>query len=73
MQILKEDVDTSKLQTGGLTNDCKFIHRKDGSIDLVRGSSSVRIFDNYWDKGIEITKIEHAGGTRNPKFQSPEF
>lgn len=73
MQILKEDVDVTAIQSNGLTNDCKFVHREDGTIDLVRGYSSVRIFDTYWDKGLKITKIEHAGGSKNPKCQQPEF
>ena len=73
MQILREDLDLESLDTKKLTNDCKLVRRKDGSIDLVREYSSVRIFDFYWDLGIHISRIWHAGGSRNPKFQSPEF
>ena len=73
MQILKEDVDLAMLNTKTLTNDCKLVRKANGEIDLVRGYNSVKIFDHYWDRGVKIPKIWHAGGTRNPKFQQPEF
>lgn len=73
MLILKEDIDLANLQVRNLTNDCKFVRRTTGEIDLVREYSSVRIFDYYWDRGIKILQIWHSGGTRNPKFQQPEF
>lgn len=73
MKILRENVDLSTLNRKQLTNDCKLVQRKSGETDLVQGYSSVRIFDYYWDRGIKIQSISHAGGTRNPKFQQPEF
>jgi hypothetical protein len=73
MEILRKDVDLATFEVRGLTNDCKFVRRVNGTIDLVRSYSSVKIFDFYWDQGIRILKIWHAGGTKNPKFQSPEF
>jgi hypothetical protein len=73
MQILREDVDLSTLNPRNLTNDCKFVRRDTGEIDLVREYNSVRVFDYYWDRGIGILRIWHSGGTRNPKFQQPEF
>ena len=73
MLILREDVDLATLNVRNLTNDCKFVRRVTGEIDLVREYNSVRIFDHYWDRGIKILKIWHSGGTRNPKFQQPEF
>lgn len=73
MQILREDIDLAALAPKNLTNDCKLVRRASGEIDLVRGYSSVKIFDHYWDRGVKILKIWHAGGTRNPKFQQPEF
>ena len=73
MQILREDVDLAALNVKTLTNDCKFVRRTTGEVDLVRGYSSVKIFDYYWDRGIKILKIWHSGGNRNPKFQQPEF
>lgn len=73
MQVLREDVDIAVLNVKTLTNDCKFVRRANGEIDLVREYSSVRIFDHYWDRGIKILKIWHSGGVRNPKFEQPEF
>jgi hypothetical protein len=73
MEILRKGVDLAELDAKKLTNDCKFVRRSNGTVDLIREYSSVRIFDFYWDQGIRILKIWHAGGTRNPKFQSPEF
>jgi hypothetical protein len=73
MQILREDVDLALVDPKKLTNDCKFVRRASGEIDLVRSYSSVKIFDYYWDRGIKILRIWHSGGTRNPKFQEPEL
>jgi hypothetical protein len=73
MKTLKEDVDLTHINPRNLTNDCKFVRRATGEIDLVRCYKSVSIFDYYWDRGIKILKIWHAGGSRNPKFQEPEF
>jgi hypothetical protein len=73
MKVLKEDVDIAMLVPKKLTNDCKFVRRATGEIDLVRCSKASLIFDYYWDRGIKILKIWHSGGTRNPKFQEPEF
>jgi hypothetical protein len=73
MQILREDVDLAMVDPKKLTNDCKFVRRASGEIDLVRSYSSVKIFDYYWDRGIKILRIWHSGGTRNPKFQEPEL
>jgi hypothetical protein len=72
MQLLKPDIDLKEVNPRNLTTDCKLVEKADGRIDLVRGYSSVRIFDYYWDQGIRISRIWHAGGTRNPKFQEPE-
>ena len=73
MQILRENVDLAMVDPKKLTNDCKFVRRASGEIDLVRSYSSVKIFDYYWDRKIKILKIWHSGGTRNPKFQEPEL
>lgn len=72
MQILREDVDLSEISPKKLTCDCKFVRRVDGTVDIVKEYSSVRIFDYYWDLGIKIQKIWLTGGTRNPKFEKPE-
>ena len=71
--ILRKNIDLSEINPRNLTNDCKFVLRIDESIDIVKEYSSVRVFDFYWDQGIRIKKIWHTGGTRNPKFQQPEF
>lgn len=71
--ILQKDIDPSSINPRKLTSDCKYVRRANGTIDLVREYSPVRIFDHYWDQGIHIKKIWHAGGTRNPKFEQPEF
>lgn len=73
MQVLREDVDLTQIDPKKLTNDCKFVKRLTGEIDLVREYSSVRVFNHYWDRGIKIVKIWHSGGTRNPKFQQPDI
>ncbi len=72
MQILREDVDLAMLDEKKLTNDCKLVRRANGQVDLARGRA-VHIFDHYWDRGIKLLRIWHAGGNRNPKFQQPEF
>lgn len=71
--VLRENVDLTDLDSRKLTNDCKLVGRSNGTVDLVKEFSSVRIFDHYWDRGIQIKKIWHAGGSRNPKTQQPEF
>ena len=73
MEILKKDLDLTDLDPKKLTNDCKLVRRANGTIDLVKCYSSVKVFDFYWDQGIRILKIWHAGGTRNPKFQQTEI
>jgi hypothetical protein len=72
MEILRKDVDLAMLDVQKLTNDCKLVLCANGTIDLVRNYSSAKVFDHYWDQGIRIKRIWHAGGTRNPKFQEPE-
>jgi hypothetical protein len=73
MQLLRSDLDPKEINPRNLTNDCKYVERVNGRVDLVKEFSSVRIFDHYWDQGIRIKRIWHAGGTRNPKFQQPEI
>ena len=71
--VLRESIDLTAIEPKKLTNDCKFVYCQNGRVDLVKEYSSVHIFDHYWDRGIKITRIRHAGGTRNPKFETPEF
>ena len=73
MKILKKDVEISEINPRNLTTDCKFVSRTTGEIDLVCAKAMVHVFDDYWDRGVKITRIWHAGGTRNPKFQQSEI
>ena len=69
--IVREDVITQDIPKKELTSDCHFVHLIDGTIDIARGASMVKIFDYYHDKGKKISKIEVSGGQRNPKLQEP--
>ena len=70
--IIKEDIDPKLIKPNTLTNDCKFVLRATGEIDLVRSHKMVDVLDYYYDRFILLKRIWHAGGTRNPKFQEPE-
>lgn len=70
--ILLENADIKSLSKGNLTTDCYVVVREDGQVDLARGAM-VSIFDLYHDKGVEIVRISHAGGTLNPKLHSPKI
>ena len=71
VSILKEDIIPSDVPSKEMTTDCHFVHREDGTIDIVRGVSMVKIFDHYYDQKLKITKIEVAGGQLNPKLMEP--
>jgi hypothetical protein len=73
MKLLRSDLDPTEVNPRNLTSDCKYVERANGRVDLVKEISSVRVFDYYWDQGIRILRIWHAGGTRNPKFQEPDI
>ncbi len=68
---MREDVVKEDIPKKELTSDCHFVHLMDGTIDIVRGASMVKIFDYYHDKGKKVTAIEVSGGQRNPKLQEP--
>ena len=70
--VLKEDINPQDFKGSQLTTDCYYVHRAGGKIDLVRGSM-VPIFDEYWDQGMTLTRIQLAGGSRNPKISQPEI
>lgn len=72
-RILKEQVWPEEVHPRQLTNDCYFVHRADGQVDIARAGKMVEVFDVYHDLGILLTRIRHAGGRRNPKFQEPEI
>ena len=70
--ILKEDVDPTDFKTSQLTTDCYYVYRTDNQIYLVRGVM-VKIFDQYYDKGVILSRIALANGSRNPKNSQPEI
>ena len=49
--VVREDVIKSDIPKKELTSDCHFVHLMDGTIDIVRGASMVKIFDYYHDQG----------------------
>jgi hypothetical protein len=71
--ILKEDVIQKDILSKQMTTDCHFVTRENGTVDVTRGESMVKIFDHYHDKKIKITKIEVSGGQLNPKMQEPNL
>ena len=73
VKILLEDTDPNALNKKKLTTDCYLVVRKTGEKDIVRAKKMVDVFDFYYDRCILLSKIDFAGGTRNPKFQEPEL
>ena len=71
VKIIKEDVVKRDVLSKSITTDCHFVTREDGTVDVTRGESMVKIFDHYHDKKIKITRIEVSGGQLNPKMQEP--
>ena len=71
VSIIKEDVIPNDILSKQMTTDCHFVTREDGTIDVTRGVSMVKIFDHYHDKKIKITRIDVSGGQLNPKMQEP--
>lgn len=72
-KIIKSDVDPSDIHPRDLTTDCYFVHHAGGQIDIARAGKMVDIFDTYYDLGVFLARIKHAGGRRNPKFQDPQI
>lgn len=75
IRIVAENADLSSLDKRFLTNDVYAIlycEDKNDHVDLIKGKM-VDIFDAYYDLGVEIKRIWHAGGYRNPKLQSCEL
>jgi len=73
IQIIKEDVTVSDVNLADLTTDCMFVHLEDGKVDVVRAQANVKIFDEYYDAGKRITRIDFSGGRLNPKTQTPRL
>lgn len=76
IKIIGEDVDFSQVDSKYLTNDCYVIHysEEEGGrtiSDIVKGRR-VDIFDEYYDLGMKIKRIDLAGGRRNPKNSESE-
>ena len=76
IKIIGEDVDFSQVDPKYLTNDCYVIHysEEEGGrmiSDIVKGKR-VDIFDEYYDLGMKIKRIDLAGGRRNPKNSESE-
>ena len=71
VSIIKEDVIPNDIPSKQMTTDCHFVTREDGTVDVTRGESMVKIFDHYHDKKIKISRIEVSGGQLNPKMQEP--
>jgi hypothetical protein len=77
IKIIGEHVDLTALDKGCLTNNVYAIRYAEEDsdrewVDLVQGRM-VDIFDAYYDIGCSVRRIWHAGGTRNPKFQTSEL
>ena len=73
IQIIKEDVTVSEVNLADLTTDCMFVHMENGKVDIVRAQANVKIFDEYYDAGKKITRIDFSGGRLNPKTQTPRL
>lgn len=72
-RIVKENVDPGDIHPRQLTNDCYYVHHKSGQIDIARAGKMVDVFDTYHDRGVVLTRIKHAEGRLNPKFQDPQL
>ncbi len=73
IQVLKEDITISEINPSDLTTDCMFVYMMDGTIDVVRSQSMVKIFDEYHDNKKRVVKIDFTGGRLNPKTQTPRL
>jgi hypothetical protein len=72
-KILKDDVNPSEIHSRDLTSDCYYVQHRSGQIDIARAGKMVDVFDLYYDLGIVLQRIDHAGGRLNPKFQEPRL
>ncbi len=73
VKIVKEDVVIADIDLSDLTTDCMFVYLEGGKIDVVRAQAMVKIFDEYYDAGKKITKIDFSGGRLNPKISEPKL
>jgi hypothetical protein len=77
IKIVAERADLDSIDPAYLTNNVYAIRYYDEDrdadlVDLVIGKR-VDIFDAYYDSGVEVKKIWHANGRRNPKLQECEL
>jgi hypothetical protein len=72
-RVVKEGVDPRLISPKNLTNDCYFVCRADGTVDIARAGKMVEVFDTYHDLGIVLSRIAHAGGRLNSRFQEPNL
>ena len=73
MKTLKESIDPNDFAPKDLTNDCYFVFREGGTVDLVSSQKRVDIFDIYWDLGVKLVEIRPAGGHLNPRIAEPRI
>jgi hypothetical protein len=73
VKILKESVDPNEIHSRNLTTDCYYVRRTNGQTDIARAGKMVDVFDFYYDRGICLERIYHAGGRLNPKFREPNL
>ena len=76
IKVVAENVEFGLEDVKYLTNDCYVIfysEEEEGPIlsDIVKGKR-VDIFDEYYDLGMRIRRINLAGGYRNPKNSESE-
>jgi len=77
IKVIAEDVEFGQVDVKYLTNDCYVIifysEEEGGRVisDIVKGRR-VDIFDEYYDLGMKIRRIDMAGGRRNPKNSESE-
>jgi predicted RNA-binding protein len=76
IKVIAEDVEFGQVDVKYLTNDCYVIfysEEEEGRVmsDIVKGKR-VDIFDEYYDLGMRIRRIDLAGGYRNPKNSESE-
>lgn len=77
IKVIAEDIEFSQVNVKYLTNDCYviFYSEEEGEriiSDIVKGKR-VDIFDEYYDLGMKIRRIDLAGGYRNPKNSDSEI
>lgn len=73
VKLIAEDIHLYDIIPKELTSDCYTVIRMDGTVDIVKSSRMVDVFDLYYDLGVKLKRIEMSGGLRDPRFQEPQF